>query len=310
MTRLLTLVPILLTAASLHAETFYLTVAGLGGEPEYEQRFSGWAKDLDKLLKTAEPGAKTETLFGAEATRANLEARLRAIATQAKPDDSVVLMMIGHGSFDEMDYKFNLPGPDISATDLAALLDKIPAKHQLVVNMTSASGGSILGLEKPSRVVISATKSGTEKNATVFARYWIEALRDPAADTDKNEAISALEAFRYAEQKTAKFFDDQKRLATEHAVIEDTGKGEGVKTPGPDNGEGLVASHLTVMHLGAVAAELNDPEKQKLLKHKEEVEQNIDELKYRKASMDLNEYKKQLAQFLVDLAQTQEALVK
>ncbi len=297
-------------AASLRAETFYLTVAGLGGEPEYEQRFSGWAKDLDKLIKTAEPSAKTETLFGAEATRANLEARLRDIAKQAKPDDSVVLMMIGHGSFDELDYKFNLPGPDISATDLAALLDKIPAKHQLVVNMTSASGGSILALERPTRVVISATKSGTEKNATVFARYWIEALRDPSADTDKNEAISALEAFHYAEQKTAKFFEDQKRLSTEHAVIEDTGKGEGVKTPGPDNGEGLVAGHFTVMHLGAVAAELNNPEKQKLLKHKEEVEGNIDELKYRKASMDLSEYKKQLAQYLIDLAQTQEALDK
>lgn len=308
--RFLKVAPILLTVASLHAETFYLTVAGLGGEPEYEQQFSGWAKDLDKLLKTAEPGAKIETLFGAEATRVNLEARLRDIAKQAKPDDSVALMMIGHGSFDEFDYKFNLPGPDISATDLAALLDKIPAKHQLVVNMTSASGGSILALERPNRVVITATKSGTEKNATIFARYWIEALRDPAADTDKDEVISALEAFRYAEEKTAKFFNDQKRLATEHAVIEDTGKGEGVKTPGPDNGEGLVAGHFALMHLGAVAAELNNPEKMKLLKHKEEIEQNIDELKYRKASMELSEYKKQLEQFLIDLAQTQEALDK
>ena len=50
-------------------------------------------------------------------------------------------------------------------------------------------------------MVITATKTGTEKNATVFARYWVEALRDPAADTDKNETISALEAFRYAERK-------------------------------------------------------------------------------------------------------------
>lgn len=293
----------------LHAETFYLTIAGLGGEAEYEQRFSGWAKDIDKLLKAAEPGAKVITLFGSEATRANVEVSLRDIAKQAKADDSVVLMMIGHGSFDESDYKFNLPGPDISASQLGLLLEKIPAR-QLVVNMTSASGGSLISLQKPKRVVITATKSGTERNATIFARYWIEALRDPAADTDKNDVISALEAFRYAEQKTAKFFETQTRLSTEHAIIEDTGKGEGVKAPSPENGEGLVAGRFAVLHLGAVAAQVNDPEKQKLLKRKEELEQSIDELKYRKASMDVGEYRKQLSQFLVELAKTQEALDK
>ena len=309
MTRFL---PLMLLAAPawVSAGTFYLTVAGLGGEPEYEQRFSGWAKDLDKLLKAAEPGAKIETLYGADATRPNVEARLAAFAKQAKGDDSLVLMMIGHGGFDETDYKFNLPGPDLSATDLGALLDKFPAKRQLVVNMTSASGGSIAALEKPNRVVITATKTGTEKNATIFARYWIEALRDPATDTDKNEVITALEAFRYAEEKTAKFFETQKRLATEHALIEDTGKGEGVKAPSPENGEGLLAGRFAVMHLGSVAALINDPEKQKLLKHKEEVEQSIDDLKYHKAAMDLAEYRKQLAVYLVDLAKTQEALDK
>jgi hypothetical protein len=303
-------VAVLSAALSLHAETFYVTIAGLGGEAEYEQRFSGWAKDIDKLLHTAEANAKIETIFGPEATKANIETRLRDIAKQAKPDDSIILMMIGHGSFDETDYKFNLPGPDISASELSALLDKIPAKHQLVVNMTSASGGSIISLEKPGRVVVTATKAGTEKNATVFARYWIEALRDPTTDTDKNEAISALEAYRYAEQKTAKFFETQKRLATEHALIEDTGKGEGTKAPSPENGEGLVAGHFTVLHLGGIAAQINDPEKLRLLKHKEEVEQQIDDLKYHKASMDLADYRKQLAAFLIDLAKTQEALDK
>ncbi|HLX44995.1 MAG TPA: hypothetical protein VKR43_16225 [Bryobacteraceae bacterium] len=295
---------------TLRAETFYLTVAGLGGEPEYEQRFTGWAKDLDKLLKTAEPNAKVETLIGAGATKALMEEKLRDFAKLAKADDSIIVMMIGHGSYDEADYKFNLPGPDITATELANLLDKIPAKRQLVVNMTSASGGSLVSLQKPGRVVITATKAGTEKNATYFARYWIEALRDPAADADKNEVITALEAYKYAEQKTAKFFESQNRLATEHAIVEDTGKGEGTKTPSPDNGEGLIAGRFAVMHLGAVAAQINNPEKQRLLKRKEEIEQSIDDLKYRKASMDLAEYRQKLQGFLIELAKTQEALDK
>jgi hypothetical protein len=299
-----------LLVPALHAETFYLTIAGLGGAPEYDQRFTGWAKDLDKLLKSAEPNAKIETLMGADATKANIEARLRDIAAHAKADDSVIVMMIGHGTYDNIDYKFNVPGPDLTATELGNLLDKIPSKHQLVVNMTSSSGGSLVALERPNRVVITATKTGTEKNATYFARYWIEALRDPASDTDKNEAISALEAFKYAEQKTAGFFETQKRLATEHALLEDTGKGEGVKTPSPENGEGLLASHFTVMHLGAVAAQANTPEKLALLKRKEELELAIDDLKYRKASMDVSEYRAKLQGFLFELAKTQTELDK
>jgi hypothetical protein len=296
-------------SAALRAETFYFTVAGLGGEPEYDARFSGWAKDLDKLLHQVEPQAKIKTLYGADATRANVEAYLHDLAKEAKPDDSVVLMLIGHGSFDEFDYKFNLPGPDLSATELAGLLDKIPA-HQLIVNMTSASGGSIAALEKPKRVVITATKTGTEKNATVFPRYWIEGLRDPAADSDKNDIVTALEVFRYAEEKTAKFYETQKRLSTEHALIEDAGKGEGVKAPSAENGEGLTAGRFAILHLGATAVQSRDPAKLALLKQKEELEAQIDDLKYRKASMAVQEYRGQLQQLLIQLAQTQEALDK
>ncbi len=297
-------------AAALRADTFYFTIAGLGGEPEYEQRFSGWAKDLDKLLHEVEPHAKIKTLYGAEATRANIEAYLREISKEAKPDDSVVLMLIGHGTSDEFDYKFNLPGPDLSASQLAALLDKLPAQHQLIVNMTSASGVSIMTLEKPMRVLITATKAGTEKNATVFPRYWIEGLRDPAADTDKNEIVTALEVFRYAEDKTEKFYETQKRLSTEHALIEDAGKGEGVKLPSAENGEGLTAGRFAVLHLGAAAAQSRDPAKLALLKKKEELEAAIDDLKYRKASMAAQEYRRQLQTFLLELAKTQEALDK
>ena len=211
------------------------------------------------------------TLSGAQATRANIQAKLGDLAKQTKADDHLVLMLIGHGSFDEVDYKFNIPGPDITATELASLLDKIPAQ-QAVVDMTSASGGALPALQKPKRIVITATKSGTEKNATVFPRYFIEGLRDPAADADKNEVITVLEAFRYAEAKTAKFYDELKRLSTEHPLIEDAGKGEGVKAPTAENGEGLLAGRFALLHTGSAVAMAKDPEKQKLLKQKEDIE--------------------------------------
>ena len=295
-------------SGTLRAETFYLTVAGLGGEAEYEQRFGGWAGELDKILKS-EPNSKVTTLAAAQATRANIQARLAEIAKDAKADDNFILMLIGHGTFDETDYKFNVPGPDVSATELAAWIDKVQA-HTLVVNMTSASGGALHLLQKPKRVVITATKAGTEKNATVFTRYWIEALRDATADTDKNEVITALEAYRYAEGKTAKFFEELKRLATEHALFEDAGKGDGVKVASAESGEGLTAGRFAVLHTGSAQAMAKDPEKQKILKQKELVEQQIDELKYRKASLPLPEYRQALAKLLVELAKAQEALDK
>ena len=287
-------------------DSYFLTVAGLGGEPDLDSRFTDWAKSLDKILRT-EAGAKVDTLYGADATKANVEAKLRALA-QTKPDDQFVLMLIGHGTFDDREYKLALPGPDISATELSQLLDKIPAR-QLVVDMTTSSGGAIPILQKSKRVIIAATKAGTEKSSVVvFPRYWIEALQDPAADADKNDMISGLEAFRYAQAKVTKFFETQNRLATEHAVIEDTGKGDGVKDPSTDNGEGRVANSFVMMHLGNSAKLAKDPAKLALLKHLEDLDAQLDELKYEKASKDAGEYKRELQKLMIDRAQTQAAL--
>jgi hypothetical protein len=291
------------------ATTFYLTISGLGGEADYTQRFKMWAQDIDSSLKKAGGDSNITTLEAP--TRDKIRAKMAELAAQAKPADAVVLMLIGHGTFDGTEYKFNVPGPDITAAELAALLDKIPATHQCVVNMTSASGGSIPFLQKPNRVVISATKNGTEKNATVFARYWAEALRDPAADSDKNESVSALEAFLFAQHKTKEFFDTQKRLATEHAVLEDTGKGDG-GTPIPANPDGLgrLAASFSLIRLGANAAAANDPLKRPLLERKEALEQAIDKLKYEKAALPAVEYKRRLEALLLELARVQEALDK
>ena len=299
-----------LGARSAQAAPYYVTVAGLGGEPDYEQRFTALAKDLDKLFKAAASDAHVYTLTGADSTKAHLTDTLSSIAREAKPEDEFILIMIGHGSYDGEVYKFNLPGPDISGEDLALLCDRIPAKRQLIVNTTSASGGSVGALQRAGRVVIAATKTGTEKNATVFARYWVDALRDGSADVDKNEAISALEAFQFADRKTAEFYTSQKRLATEHAVIEDTGKKEAVRTTSAENGEGSLAASFVLLRIGAAQKAANDPAKRAMLDKKEEIERKIDLLKYQKAAMSADDYKKQLSDALLELARVQEDLDK
>ena len=301
------LVLLLAAGVSAQATTFYVTLSGLGGEPDYVQRFKMWAEDIDGSLKRA-GGDTNNVITLAAPTREQIRARLGEVARQAKPDDALVVMLIGHGTFDGTDYKFNIPGPDITGAELASLLDRVPATRQLVVNMTSSSGGSIPFLQKKNRIVISATKAGTEKNATVFARYWAEALRDPAADADKNDSVSALEAFHFAQRKTAESFESQKRLATEHAVLEDTGKGEGEREPNNENGEGKLAAAFPVVRLGANAAAARDPAKRPLLEKKDQIEQAIDKLKYDKAAIPADQYRQQLQALLLELARTQEAL--
>ncbi|HKO19278.1 MAG TPA: hypothetical protein VJU82_10370, partial [Acidobacteriaceae bacterium] len=275
---------------------------------DYEQRFTAAANELDRVFKAEGPAARVYTLTGAQSTAAQLRQAMDAIARDAKPEDQFVLILIGHGSFDGVGYKFNLVGPDVSSAEIAAMCNGIAAQRQLVVDASSASGGAIPSLERPGRALIAATKSGTEKNATVFARYWVEALQDPAADTDKSDSVSAWEAFSYATKKTANFYDSQKRLATEHAVFEDTGEGQPVREVG--DREGRLLSSFVIVHLGASRQAANDAGKRTLLSRKEVLEEKIDTLKYQKAAMDPAEYRKQLTSALIELARVQQELDK
>jgi hypothetical protein len=272
----------LLLAAPVRAAGFYVTVAGLVGEPDYEQRFTTSAKDLDKILKASGSDVHVFSLIGGDATRARLTQVLEQVAREAKADDDFVLTLIGHGSHDGVEYKFNLVGPDMSAPELAALCNRIAARRQLVVNATSASGGSIPAFQRAGRAVITSTKSGTEKNATVFVRYWVAALQDPSADVDKNESVSALEAFQ----------------------------GEAVRAASAEGGEGRLLASLTLVRFGESQKAALDPAKRDLLTKREDLERRIDVLKYQKAAMSQTDYEQQLKALLIELARVQATLDK
>lgn len=295
-------------AIQARAASYYIIVAGLGGEPDYVQRFTAEANELGKIFSSSGESAHVFILTGSQSTAAQLRTIIDTVAREARPVDDFTLILIGHGSWDGVDYKFNFVGPDLTASEIASLCDRIPARRQLIVDATSASGGAVQAFEHPGRAVIAATKSGTEKNATVFARYWVEALQDSSSDTDKSDSISAMEAFIYATRKTAEFYDSQKRLATEHAVFNDTGSGQPVR--GAGEGQGLLMSNFILLRLGSSQEAASNPAKRLLLEKKEQLEQQIDVLKYRKAAMDPADYRKQLTAALIELAKVQEAIDK
>ena len=200
------------------AQTRMVVVAGLGGEPDYARAF---AQHGDVSARHAEAAGATVTLLTAEAASGEaIRDAIEAIARESNETDTVVVQLIGHGTFDGEHYRFNVPGPDPTAADLADWLKPVTAKRQLAVIATSASGAAQETLQREGRAVITATRHGRERNASLFAGFWVEALNAPAADLDKDDRISADEAFRFAEREVASYYEEQQRIATEHPRLE------------------------------------------------------------------------------------------
>ena len=198
------------------AQTRAIIVAGLGGEPDYEAEFQRHANLLARRLR--EVSDDVTLLLGDGVDRDAVQATVTETIERTDADDALVLMLIGHGSHDGERFRFNVPGPDFTATELSVWLEPAAAKRQLVVVTGSSSGAVQAVLEQPGRTVISATRSGGERNATVFARYFSEALGADAADVNKDHRITAQEAFSYTVDRVDGHYGSENEMTTEHAL--------------------------------------------------------------------------------------------
>ncbi|MCB1019848.1 MAG: hypothetical protein H6509_14085 [Bryobacterales bacterium] len=284
----------LLFAASLpsQAALHYVIVQGLPGEPRYEERFSEeTGKIAEAARATAGDAKRVHLLKDRGATLDKIAETLTQLKNNLNADDTVAVILVGHGSYDGSDYKFNIPGPDLTAARLAGLMDALPAERQLVVTATSSSGAAVDALQGKGRIVITATKSGRERNATVFSRYWAEAFSNPEADSDKNQTITAQEAYQFADAKVKAYFETAKLLASEHPRM-----------------EGELASSFTLARLGKSAAILSDPSLQPLVEQREDLQTKIELLKLRKDAMGEGEYLEELQGLLLKLAELEEKI--
>ncbi|MGH8239006.1 MAG: hypothetical protein ACREXP_18580, partial [Steroidobacteraceae bacterium] len=125
------------------AAPFTFIVAGLGGEPEYEQRFREQAAAIAGAAeKAAGAPGHVVVLTGEQARRDALRREFQTFAAKVKAADSATVVLIGHGTYDGEDYRFNVPGADITGAELNQLFDRLAAKQQLIVNATSSSGAA------------------------------------------------------------------------------------------------------------------------------------------------------------------------
>jgi hypothetical protein len=300
--------------APVDANKFALIINGAGGEPVYAKQFEEWTSELSAVLSerfgfdSKQVSVLTEKPVDTNSTKATAEEVKRVFAslkTQLDANNVLFVFLIGHGSFDGKESKFNLVGPDLSASEYNVLLSSLPTHRVVVFNMASASGEFIKSLAARGRIVITATRNGQETNATRFAGFFISALNADDADTDQDGHTSVLEAFVYANRLTADFYKRAGRLATEHALLDDNGDGVGHEKV--EAGEGLLAratylDSLSVDEAAATAAA------GKLLKERARLEGEIEQLIARKASMPENEYEASLERLFIELAKVNRSI--
>lgn len=304
---------------------FALIIAGVGGDEAYKKKFTAQALRLREVLTAqlgfaeknvtlltevsaagAEDGAReTEAVASKRATADEVRNAFASIKSASNADSLVLVVLIGHGSFDNQQAKFNLVGPDLSAKDYAGLLAALPCKRAAFINCASSSGEFIKPLSAEGRIVITATRSGNEQNATVFVDNFIAGLTDGAADSDKNGRISLLEAFSYANKLTADWYKAKQRLATEHALIDDNGDGVGHEEA--TAGDGVLAKvvFLDSKHLEEAGG---DTEIAKLISQRQQLEEAVEKLKARKSAMKQEDYDAELERLLVELAKVNQEI--
>ena len=300
---------------SAYAQNTHLAViVGLAGEPEHGETFRRWAATLvdhatgplgvprDRVVYLAEqPEQDTKRATG-KSTKDAVEKALGSMAASAGADDTVFIVLIGHGTFDGKIAKFNLPGPDMTAADFAPLLKKFASRKVVFVNTASSSAPFVEALSGDGRTVIAATRSGAEKFATLFGGYFVDALASDDADADKNRRISVLEAFIAAKAGVARAYEKQGIMVTEHALLDDGGDGEGSMDPSPDGKDGRIASMLSLGAPASTTALPADPKLRQLHEERRALEQRVEALKLMKGSMDPAKYAADLEKALTDLA--------
>jgi len=299
--------------ASAGERPMIIVVTGAGGTDEYRQEFAAWGDrwreiSLRSQAEFLEIGREDRAAAanGTEPTdRQRLEAAISACLTS--PASSLWLVLNGHGTFDGQDAKFNLQGPDVSSQELASWLQPLK-KTLVVVNCSSSSAPFINHLSGPGRVIITATNSGYEQNYSRFGRYFAHALDDAEADLDHDQQVSLLETFLLAANQTARFYEAEARLATEHGLLDDNGDKLGtgsaffrgtrvVERPKTGEPDGRMA-HRLILAPGPQGVILSAAQQQR----RDLIENALEALRLEKDKLDEDQYYQHLEVLAVQLA--------
>ena len=305
---LLLLALVIATPAVAGAETRWaVIISGASGGEKYAEQMATWRADLRAAL-VDRYGFKAEHVkllvdeaakSGDRATTANVRNLFAEIKKAGSKEDFVLVVLLGHGTYDGDVAKFNLVGPDMTAKDWTDLLTGVQGRVALI-NTTEASFPFLESLSAKGRVVITATDSAAQKYATVFPEYFIKAMKEASSDLDKNGRTSIFEVFSAASAAVKQHYDQRGQLATERALIDDNGDGKGreAAAEGPDGGLARIAFLDT-----ETVSETANPELANLIKRRRALEARAEEHKQLKGVMPEAEWNAQFEKLMLELAQ-------
>jgi hypothetical protein len=297
-----------------------MVVVGLGGDSAYRELFHGWATEMisaaegrfgiprDRITYLGERPGDFPDLVDDRSSLENIVASLARTAGSAGARDRILILLIGHGTGSGEDVQFNLPGPDLTPEELDVMLSGFSTQTVAIVNTSPSSGPFVSALSGPNRVVISATRSAQERNETQFGGFFVEALSEEGGDLDKDGRISLSEAFQYATREVDRYYESQNLLATEHALLDDDGDGEGSTELDDEATDGLLARGFWLgatagaSALGAIPDSITDPELLRLYQEKADLERRVRELRALRGQMEESRYEAELEAILVELA--------
>jgi len=308
-------------AASGAPVTRFIIVSGVSGEKRYADLYHAWTMAVaaaatarfgapDSLVTVlAEQATRDPKRIRARSTRDNVLAAITGAARQSRAGDRIAIFLFGHGNTQDAAPRLNLPGPDATAADFDAALQPAKEATVLFVNTASGSGEFVKALSGANRIVVTATRSSREQNATIFPQHFIAALTSAAGDADKDGRVSILEAFTYARLEVERLFEQENRIATEHPLLDDDGDGVGhsdASEKGPD-GARARSFHLEPLG-GAAAVASSDPRVARLIDERRALEARIEALRGRRSALSEDAYQKALEPLMVELAEKTRAL--
>jgi hypothetical protein len=305
------------------ARTHVLIVSGIGGEPVYSERFMQWSARMVEVAQSrleipraqivylAESPEATTQLAAGRSTKTEVARALSRVADASSAGDLVFVLLIGHGSIRGDEALLNVPGPDISATELDTMLRPLAGRRLVIINGAPSSAPFIRALSGPDRVIITATASAAERYHTLFTEHFVAAFEGAGADTNRNGRVSMLEAFDYARREVQRSYARDGHLQTEHALLDDNGDSKGSLDAGHNGGDGALARalYLRAPVQRVIGAE-NTETLTRLLKERTAIEQRIEALKTRKAELESVTYENRLEALLIELALKHRAIRK
>jgi hypothetical protein len=281
-------------------------VSGATGGQTYAQQYAAWTKTLtatlierlkfdpDRIVSLSESPDPAQA-----ATAANVRRAFTKLRNQAKADDILFVFLLGHGTFDGVDAKFNLVGPDMDLAQWSDLVRAFPGRA-VVVNSAPASSPFIEGLSGPRRIVVCATDSVAQRFDTVFPEYFIASFGEDSSDIDKNGRTSIWEAFAWAAGAVRRHYQQRGQLATERPLLDDNGDGVG-REASSQGADGSFASR-TYLDAPAAGAPPTDEVLVELLQRRASLAAEVEELQIKKAFMAPDEYAREFERIMLALA--------